>query len=200
MKKPSQKQLNDYLYQFHNWNLYVPKRTIYFGGLETEEGSYSDEVNSMTSAQLIKNLYVLDNLNHNVITLFLNSDGGNWEEGIAIYDVIRKLKSKVNIHVLGKAYSMAGIILQAGNQRILHENSFIMLHDGTEGFQGDAKSFENWAKYSRITREIMYKIFYKQMKKKNSRITLKEIEELCSHDTILSAKEAVKKGLADKIL
>ena len=46
----------------------------------------------------------------------------------------------------------------------------------------------------------MYKIYYEQMKKKRKKITLKEIEELCSFDTIYTAEQSVSMGLADFII
>jgi len=46
----------------------------------------------------------------------------------------------------------------------------------------------------------MYEIFYQQMKKKDKKITLKKIEDICSHDTIINAKKAVEIGLADEVI
>ena len=46
----------------------------------------------------------------------------------------------------------------------------------------------------------MYKIYYSRMKASKPRITIKKIEELCSHDTIFNAEEAVASGLADWIM
>jgi ATP-dependent Clp protease protease subunit len=195
---------NRNLYQnintFHSDNLYVPKRIVYFGGntLDAEQGP--DEVNPYNASQLIKNLLLLDNMNKQTITLYLNTCGGDVEEGFAIYDFITSLKSNVNIIGIGKVYSMGSIILQAAHQRILSPNTLFMIHDGTEGYEGDSKSYEAWARVSKENRMTMYQIYYDRIRKAGKRMSFEEIETKCSHDAILTAKEAVTIGFADLIL
>lgn len=184
--------------EYHEHNLYVPTRTIYFGGEMLLE--CSDEVNSTTVSSLIKNLHILETKEIAPITLILNTIGGSWEDGIAVYDMIRTLKSEVTIIGFGKLYSMGSIIFQAGIKRILLPHTAMLIHDGSDGFVGNAKDYEKWGEHSKLVREQMYKIYYEQMKKKKSRITLTKIEEMCSHDTILTAEEAVNLGLADEII
>ena len=75
-----------------------------------------------------------------------------------------------------------------------------MIHDGSDGYFGDSKSYQAWAKWSGEIRQRMYEIFYEKMIKKHKKITLKQIEQMCSHDSIFNAKQAIKIGLADKIL
>ena len=185
--------------RFHNDNLYIPTRTIYFAGTErlTED---SDEVSAVSVAQLIKNIHILDSINSEPITLLLNTCGGEWESGIAVYDLIKTIKSKVYIIGLGKLYSMGSVIFQAGDRRYIYPNTSLMVHDGREGYYGDTKSFENWAINSKKIRETMYKIYYDRMIKKNKNITLKEIEEMCSHDSIFNSDEMIKLGFADYII
>lgn len=198
--KLTSKRFLDYINQLHNNNLYIPDRLIYFGAIDTSLEDAPDEVNSLTSAQVIKNLYLLEQINHNQITLILNSIGGSWDDGIAIYDYIKSLKSKVKIVVLGKAWSMGSIILQAGSHRIIYKHTSLLIHDGSEAYAGTSKDFEAWAKRSLITREQMYKIYYEQVKKKRKKITLQQIEDMCNHDFILTGKEIIDIGLADKII
>jgi len=75
---------NDYQ-MFHETNLYLPTRTIYFGGQCFDE----DVVTSQTVAQLIKNLHILEHREIAPISILLNTIGGSWESGIAVYDVIK---------------------------------------------------------------------------------------------------------------
>ncbi len=200
-----EKEKNEFIFsliaQFHEFNLYLPTRTIYFGGgfgINIEEDS--DAVNCRTVSQFIKNLHILSVDSNECISVLLNSPGGSWEDGIACYDLMRKIKSDIAIIGLGKLYSMGSVLFQAGDKRFIYPNTTMMIHDGTDGYIGDPKSFESWAKNSKHTREVMYKIYYSRMKKKLPKITLKDIEEMCSHDKIFTAKEAVKFGLADKII
>lgn len=194
---------NRNLYQnvstFHGDNLFIPRRTVYFGSNNLEDAG-ADEVNAFNTGQLIKNLLLLDNMNNQSITLYLNTCGGCVEDGMAIYDIIKSLKSNVNIIGIGKVYSMGSVIIQAGTKRILAPSALFMIHDGTESYEGSPKAFEAWAKVSKDSRELMYKIYYNRIKQANKKISLEQIESICSHDTILPAKEAVKLGFADSIL
>ena len=184
---------------FHDNNLHLPSRTVYFGNTANVDSNEAEEVNSITVGQVIKNLHILDYLDDiSPIALWMNTPGGYWDDGIAVYDVIKAIKSKVIIIGAGKIYSMGSIILQAGHKRLLLPNSTVMIHDGWDGYGGDAKSFESWAENSKKRRQAMYEIYYEQMKKKDSKITYKKIEEMCSHDRIFSADEAVEIGLADE--
>jgi len=186
------------LSEFHEHNLFLPTRTIYFGGKNNEEDS--DVVTSYTVAELIRNLHILEQREIAPISILLNTCGGSWEDGIGVYDIIKSLHSPVTIIGIGKVYSMGSIIIQAGERRVLTKNTFMLIHDGSEGYYGHSKDFETWAKFSEKTRKIMYKIYYQRMKKTRKNITLKEIEELCSHDTIYSSEQAVIMGLADDII
>jgi ATP-dependent Clp endopeptidase proteolytic subunit ClpP len=185
---------------FHEMNLHLPTRTIYFGSVGVDSQTDSDEVNCRTVGQLIKNLHILETKEIGPITLLLNTPGGSWEDGTAVYDLIKNLKSEVTIIGMGKIWSMGSIIFQAGKKRVIMPNATIMVHDGSDGYIGDSKSFESWAKDSKRVRHVMYNIYFEQMKKKNTKITLKNIENMCSHDKIFTAEEAVKIGLADEIM
>lgn len=182
---------------YHETNVYLPTRTVYFAGSICVE----DEVNSVSVAQTIKNLQILEHQDQGKpITLILNSCGGSWEDGIGLYDIIKALKSPVTIIAIGKVYSMGSIILQAGVKRIMTKHTAIMIHDGTEGVFANAKAFESWGDWSKVTRKQMYNIYYSQMKKKNPKITIKKIEDMCGHDAIFTAQEAVDIGLADELM
>jgi len=188
--------LNDYEL-FHDKNLYVPSRTIYFGGQHEDDG---DVVNDRTVAQLIKNLHILEHGEIAPISILLNTVGGSWEDGIAVYDVIKSLKSSVNIIGIGKVYSMGSVIMQAGDFRLLTENTYMMIHDGSEGYEGDPKMIERWMEVSKAVRMKMYDIFWQRMKQKRKKLRLRDIEQMCAIDTLYNAEEAVKYGLADKII
>ncbi|KKN47016.1 hypothetical protein LCGC14_0667080 [marine sediment metagenome] len=187
------------LQRFHDYGVLIPNRSIYFGSEGDTEGE-ENGVDYASIKKLIKNLLFLDQINHKTITLYWNSPGGDWFRGIAVYDIIKKMKSPVKFIGLGMVRSMGTIISQACKHRYLTSNCDYMIHDGSEANAGIPKTFEAWGKYSEYTRKKMYDIYYVKMKKKNSRITKKQIEEWCGHDYIITSKEAVKLGLADKVI
>jgi len=197
------KDINKNLYvsleKFHSDNIFLDSRTIYFGG-NYSENEETDSVNSFNVSQAIKNIHILDNINNNPITLLLNTPGGSWYSGMALFDSIKFARSKVYIVGMGQLFSMGAVLMQAGHERLLMSNTRVMIHDGSDGYIGTCKSFEAWAKDSEKVRHIMYNIFYERMKKTNKDITLDDIEKMCSHDKILNAEEAIILGLADRII
>lgn len=188
---------NNYI-AFHNFNVYFPTRTIYFGGNTHEKDD--DVVTSSTVSEVIKNLHILECEKIAPISIILNTVGGSWDDGIAVYDLIKSLKSPVIIIGMGKVYSMGTVILQAGYKRILTKNTSLLCHDGSDGYRGETKNFENWAEHSKKIRMIMYNIYYERMKEKNNKIKLNQIEDMCNHDFIINAEEAIELGLADEIM
>ena len=197
---PIRPEVYENIVRFHEENIYLPTRTIYFGGSPRELDGQCDEVTAHSAGQLIKNLHILECEKIAPITILLNTCGGEYESGMIIYDIIKSLKSHITIIGMGKVYSMGSIILQAGDNRILTENTSILCHDGYEGFSGDVKSFERWADVAKLTRNKMYQIYYNKMKEKNPLLLLKDIEEMCSHDSIFSASESIEIGLADEVI
>ncbi len=96
---------------------------------------------------------------------------------------------------LGMVASTATAIFQAGDLREIMPNSVFLLHDGTEGFEGEAKSFESWAEFSKKSRQTLYQIYSEKSLKPAS-----FWQSLCLKDSILSANQVVDFGLADKII
>jgi len=188
--------------RLHDYGCLINPRIIYFGSERHDEETGDEEkgVEYASTKKVIKNLLFLDTLNHKQITLYLNNPGGCEFNGMAIYDIIKKIKSPVKAIGIGQVMSMASIILQACKYRWLTENTTVMIHDGSFSMDSDSKSFEKWGKWSEKFRKKMYKIYYNKMKKKNKKITLAQVEEMCSHDQILSAFQAVGFGLADKVI
>lgn len=203
----SKDYLLDVIERFHDNGLYIPTRTIYLGSVrssdeEESNGICEDEmgVDYSMAKYIIKNLHILDSINHKIIHLIMNSPGGNWHHGIAIYDFVRQIKSPVYITAYGYARSMTSIILQAGTKRFLSKNCQIMIHDGHDAVEGIPRTVESWAIESIRTRKVMYRIYLEQIRKKHPRFTLEKVESMCQSDCIMTGERAVKLGLADKVI
>ena len=186
---------------FHEHNCLIKERLVYFGS-EYYDDDETDEtgVDFSSAAKVIKNLIYLDRQNKNNIQLYFNSPGGDWHHGMAIYDCILGLRSKIIFIGFGYVRSMGSIIMQACHKRYLTPNCKVMIHDGHFGHYGIPKTTEAWAEESKKTRIKMYEIYQDAMIKKNPKISLTKIEQMCSHDYIISGERAVELGLADKVL
>lgn len=178
------------------------QRTIYVGSIdaEMESGEGESGTDCQMSEYFLKAMIHLNRISNKPIVVHMNNLGGSWYHGMAMYDAIRASTSHIYGVCWGHAMSMGSIIIQACDSRIVTPHCTFMIHDGTENINGDCKSVEAWAKYATRTRKRMYEIYFSRMREAKPRITIKKIEELCSHDTIFTSREAVKNGLADWVL
>ena len=91
----------------------------------------------------IKNIRLLDQIKNEPIIIHMDSLGGNWGDGMAIYDAIKISRSHVTILVYGQAESMSSIILQAANKRITMPNAYFMCHYGSSASAGNYLDTQN---------------------------------------------------------
>jgi ATP-dependent Clp endopeptidase proteolytic subunit ClpP len=175
--------------RWFDYDLHIESRTIYIG--DGEDGS---GVGPKMAEKVIKAFTIFNTTPDKNVRVILNSKGGDWYDGMAIYDVIKSSPCEVTIEVVGAAMSMGSIILQAADVRVLHPNSTIMIHDGSDFFDGHARNMERWGDWSKVIRKQMYAIYAEKTGKDS-----KHWEKRCGHDYILTAEEAVEEGLADKI-
>ena len=191
------------LAQFFEYNIDLKTRTLYYGANSSVavNDTGSMEVNDWSAEQLIKGLYLLDQMNHKQINIVWNSHGGEWDAGISMYEFIRTLKSPVKMTSYSRCRSMGSVVLQSCKTRVLSENSRFMIHYGTDGTgEIHSKDFVKAAEESVRINEIMEDIYLKQIRKKHPRFTREKLKELMKYDYYMSAKEAVRLGLADKVI
>lgn len=182
--------------RFYDYDLHVESRTLFIGDRIAGEES-EGEIDADVSQRAIKGLHLLTaSATDKPISIYLNSFGGCWFNGMAIYDAIKACPCHVSITVVGSAMSMGSIILQAADTRLIYPNATIMVHDGYETRVGDIpQTFVNWADFSKKMRNVMYHIYSERSGRKPSFWRQK-----CRADLILSAKESKELGLVDGII
>ncbi len=131
------------------------------------------------------------------ITLYVNSPGGSVTAGLAIIDTMNNIKNDVSTVCVGVAASMGAIILSAGakGKRFALPNSEVMIHQPLGGVEGQASDIEITAKHILKIRENINK-----MLSKNTGQPISKIEEDVDRDFFMSAEEAKKYGIVDKVL
>ncbi len=131
------------------------------------------------------------------IMLYINSPGGLVTAGLAIYDTMQYIKPDVCTICVGQASSMAAVLLAAGakGKRYALKHSRIMLHQPIGAFQGQATDVEIQAREILRLREILNEIlaYHTGQDKEKIRIDTER-------DFYMSAEEALRYGLIDKIL
>jgi ATP-dependent Clp endopeptidase proteolytic subunit ClpP len=183
--------------KLYDYDIFMPTRTIYVGSNSVYEEGESG-VNAELAERVIKALLILDQ-KEEPITIILNNPGGDFYHGMAIYDAIKACKSHITIKVYGMAMSMAAVILQAADKRVMMPNARFMIHYGESGFMGHAKTFDKWADEYKKLNSKMEQILLEKIKVKRPTFTIKELQKLLNHDTIYSALETINMGLADEV-
>ena len=157
----------------------------------------SGEINDNLSNSIIAQLLYLDSVNHDDIHIYINSPGGSITSGFAIYDTMNFIKSDVSTTVIGMAASMAAFLLSSGTKgkRYALENAEVMIHQPLGGAQGQATEIKIAAERILKSKEKLNKLLAK-----NTRQTLKKIEQDTERDFFLEAYEALEYGLVDSVL
>jgi len=131
------------------------------------------------------------------IALYINSPGGHVTAGLAIYDTIQFIKPDVSTICIGQAASMGAVLLAGGakGKRFALPDSRIMIHQPLGGMQGQAADMEIHA------REILYlRARLNEILAKHCGQSVETIAKDTDRDNFLSAEDAVKYGLVDKVL
>ncbi len=157
----------------------------------------SDEITDSNSNIIIAELLYLDSINHNDISIYINSPGGSVTAGMAIYDTMNFIKSDVSTICVGMAASMAAFLLSSGKKgkRYCLPNGEVMIHQPLGGASGQATEIKIAAERILKLREKLNK-----MLSENTGQNIKTIEKDTERDYFLSSDEALKYGLIDKIL
>ena len=157
-----------------------------------------DEINSVTASSIIMQLLTLESENRDApITIYINSPGGSISDGMAIYDVMNKVKCPIITVCLGMAASMGAFLLSCGTRgkRYCLPNSTVMIHQPLGGGRGQATEIEIIAKRILALRDKLYRIM-----SKNSNVDYETMANACERDNYLTPEEALKMGLIDKII
>jgi ATP-dependent Clp protease, protease subunit len=157
-------------------------------------GEVNDAVASLVCAQL---LFLESENPDKDIYFYINSPGGVVTSGLSMYDTMQYIKCDVNTLCIGQACSMGSLLMTAGTKgkRYSLPNSRIMVHQPSGGAQGKASDIEIQAQEILSLRKRLNKIYVKHTGR-----TLEEIEKALDRDNFMSANEAKKFGLIDKVI
>ncbi len=152
-----------------------------------------DSVNSLVT-QL---LYLEKTAPGEEITFYINSDGGEVGNGLALYDIMQHISSPVRTICLGRACSMAAVLFAAGDIREIYTHSKVMIHDPSISGRMTMKALELQTMSQDLmgTRQALAEILARHTGQPLERILEKTVT-----DSFFDAKEAIEFGLADRII
>lgn len=165
----------------------LKERIIFLGG------PIDDDTANLVIAQL---LFLESEDQKKDISLYINSPGGSVTATLAMVDTMNHVKPSVSTVCVGMAASGAAIILSAGEKgkRFALPNAEVMIHQPHGGAEGQATDIEITAKQILKLRERLNKILAK-----NTGQSLEKIEKDVERDFFMTADEAKKYGLVDKV-
>ena len=157
-----------------------------------------EEVNDVSANLVVAQLLFLESEDPSKdISLYINSPGGSISAGMAIYDTMQYIKCDVSTICLGMAASMGAFLLTAGakGKRLALPNSEIMIHQPLGSAEGQATDILIHADHIKRTRSTINRILSER-----SGRSLEEIERDTERDNFMTAEEACKYGLIDKVI
>lgn len=157
-------------------------------------GAIDADLANIIIAQLI---FLENEDNKKDITIYINSPGGHVTAGLAIIDAMNFIKPDVAVVCVGLAASMGAMILSSGakGKRFVLPHSEVMIHQPLGGIEGQASDIAIAAENILRTKATLYK-----MLAKNTGKTLAQIEKDADRDYFMTAEDAVKYGIVDKII
>jgi ATP-dependent Clp protease protease subunit len=158
------------------------------------QGEINDHVSSIIVAQM---LFLEAENPEKDIYLYINSPGGVVTSGMAIYDTMNYIKPDVVTICMGQAASMGAFLLSSGakGKRFALPHARIMIHQPLGGAQGQATDIEIHAKEILRMKKELNKILAE-----NTGQSVRKIEKDTERDFFMSAEEAMKYGIIDKVL
>lgn len=129
------------------------------------------------------------------VVVNVNSPGGDFFEGIAIYNLLREHPAKVTIKVLGLASSAASIIAMAGDEIQISEVGFLMVHNAWAVAVGNRHDFAETAATLEPFDDAMASLYATR-----AGVDKAEAASWMDEETWFNGSRAVEVGLADGLL
>lgn len=132
-----------------------------------------------------------------IIKVFINSNGGCLNSIMHLITILQMSTTPVMTIGLGKCYSSGGLLLMSGNKgmRYIFDTTSVLIHDGGTGSASDTGKFIDYAEYVKMTEKRT-----KEYILKNTKITEDEYDKNYRRDWWILGDEAIRLGVADKII
>jgi len=155
-------------------------------------------INDMVANSVIAQLLFLDAENNKEdVKIYINSPGGSVTAAMALYDTMQHVKAEVSTICVGQAASAAAVLLACGakGKRFILPNARVLIHQVMGGVEGQQKDVEIQAReMSRIKNQI------NAILAKHTGQPISKIEKDSDRDYFMTAEEAKKYGIVDKII
>jgi ATP-dependent Clp protease protease subunit len=197
----------DQIHNVHSYGVNLVTREIYLHS--AYDSGREIGVDYRSAITFIKNLHLLESSSKNVL-VHMHTVGGDWNDGMAIYNAIRHSPCPVTILAYAQASSMSGIMLQAADKRVLMPDCEFLIHNGSIAIDGTAAEAKAMVESNEANSRRMMEVFawraangphFIKAKMNNSQI-IEFIDRKVKDksDWAFSAKEALNYGFCDGVL
>ncbi len=184
------------LEQIFSYGIDRKARKIYFGTEEVEEGDGHGDVAWLSVENAVKGLQTLiRDSSTRPIEFHVYSWGGDVYAMLRMVDEIEACPCQVRFFGGGRIASSMTWIMSVCDERNLHKNTTIMLHDGSDGIDGKHTDVQIDAKHGQDLQDRLNQIFAD-----NSHMSVEFWEDILQRDLFITAEECIALGLADKII
>ena len=159
--------------------------------------SISGEINEESAVDFTDKILDLNLESNEPITVLINSNGGEINSGLLMYDAIVGSKAPIRMICRGKAYSMGAVLFACAKERYMLPNSELMLHQPMLGLRvsGNASSIKSISDSMLETKKKINSLLAKHTGK-----TEEEIDKATDFDHYFSPDEAIAFNLCDEII
>lgn len=166
---------------------------VYIEGEISEDEVHDGDISAISFRQILSNLGSIKELN-----LHINSPGGDVFQGIAIYNMLKQCKAKINVYIDGLAASIASVIAMSGDTIFMPKNAMMMIHNPMAGMvYGNAQELRKQADdLDRITQSSITTY----LDKAGDKLDEDTLKKLMDSETWLTADHALEYGLCDEII
>lgn len=157
------------------------------------------EIDANAACEFVKKVLLLNSEDYQKpIDVLINSQGGEINSGMLMYDVIQASKAPIRMFCIGRAYSMGAVLFACGNHgRYMLPHGELMLHEPLLGNRvgGNSSSIKSISDSLLETKKTINQILVRHTGKSEE-----EVEKATGFDHYFSPEESVAFGLCDKIV
>ena len=207
-KRRTISQRSELLYDLQEYGVNPDTREIWihsYIGPEDEPG-----VDYRMAVRFEKNLNFLQTLGAGPILVHMHCIGGNWTDGMGIYDAIKACHETITILTYAQASSMSSVILQAADYRVFMPNTHVFIHQIQSGMSGSLNWVELEAEFHKRVNRDMLNIYaekavhgaYFTEKGATVEQAAEELHQLMipKEGLYLTPRQAIHYGLGDAVL
>lgn len=158
---------------------------------------FTGSVGGISSEMAIQTLSRWARISKEPITIRFSSPGGSVIDGFSLYDSIKAIRDqgiRVTVFALGYAASMASVLLQSGDERVIAPNAWVLLHEISSRTGGTLGQIKDDVKFTTELNDRLFTILAERAK-----VSRKKLMTMAHRkDLWLSAEQSVKLGIVDR--